>query len=74
MARFFIQNMIMKNKNKIYTAIIITAAATAAFIVLRKKNEKQKEKLAVISEAGYETAHDMHFPLKVNRIKKRKYY
>jgi hypothetical protein len=62
----------MKNKKQVYITLLATAAITTAIFLLVRKNKQQKRRLAVISDAGYETAHDMHFPLKINRLKKRR--
>jgi hypothetical protein len=56
----------MKNKNRVYITLLATVAVTAAVLLLARKHKQQKQKLAVISDAGYETAHDIHFPLKIN--------
>ncbi len=62
----------MKNKKEVYVTLLATVAVTAAIVLLGRKKKLQKRKLAVISDAGYETAHDMHFPLKINRLRKRR--
>jgi len=46
----------------ILAAVLVTTCAT--------KSKKQK-KLAVVSDAGYETAFDVYFPLKHNRPGKK---
>jgi len=62
----------MKNKKQVYISILATVAVSAAIVLLVRKYKQQKHRLAVISDAGYETAHDMHFPLKINRMKKQR--
>jgi hypothetical protein len=56
----------MKNKKVLMATILVAAVATAvvgANIYLLKRY-KHRKRLAVVSDAGYETAYDIHFPLK----------
>ena len=63
----------MKNKKQVYFTLLASLAISAAIILLVRKGKQQKRsRLAVISDAGYETAHDIHFPIKINRLKKQR--
>jgi hypothetical protein len=48
------------------TGIFLTAAAAGIVIYMVRKMSRRR-KLRIISNAGYETAHDIHYPLKHNR-------
>jgi hypothetical protein len=48
------------------TGIFLTAAAAGIMIYMVRKMSRRR-KLRIISNAGYETAHDIHYPLKHNR-------
>jgi len=49
-------------------SIAIIALITAGVMgILIVKKAKQKKISRVVAEAGYETAHDIHFPLKINK-------
>jgi hypothetical protein len=63
----------MKNKKQIYITLLATVAVSAATVLVVRKNKQQKHRLGVISDAGYETAYDMYFPLKINRMKKHRH-
>jgi hypothetical protein len=54
------------NKTKLITILSLTTALTGATIYLLKQC-RHKKRMAVISDAGYETAYDIHFPLKYKR-------
>jgi len=59
----------MKNKQLIAVTALTTLAATAAaataiYLVAKKRREKR---LAVVSNAGYEMAYDVHYPIKYKR-------
>ena len=56
-----------KNKKLLLTVTLVaTAAVIGANFYLLKKH-KHKKRLAVVSDAGYETAYDVHFPLKYKK-------
>jgi hypothetical protein len=57
---------VMNKTQKIATITLATAAlaGTVIYLLHRKKHQK---KLAVISNAGYEMAYDVHFPVKYKR-------
>jgi hypothetical protein len=47
------------------TTLAATAAAlTAVYLITKKKHDKR---LAVISNAGYEMAYDVHYPMKYKK-------
>lgn len=46
----------------VITGAIAGAAVGAALYLL--KRQKHKKRLAVVADAGYETAYDIHYPLK----------
>ena len=52
----------MKKKKWIMLMAITTVVAGAAVYIYRKR--RTRKQLAIVSEAGYETAYDIHFPLK----------
>jgi hypothetical protein len=56
---------------KSYKLVVAVAStiAVAMIICIIKKNKIEK-KLTIISDAGYETAHDILFPLKDLRYRK----
>ena len=62
----------MTKRLLILGVVVTTAAVTAAFVltVCKQKTKREKE-LAVVSDAGYEIAHDVHFPLRHNKPGKR---
>lgn len=43
------------------TTLTLTALAAATAICLIRKNRRNKRR-AIVSDAGYETAYDIHFP------------
>jgi len=62
----------MKKKNLLMATILVATAATVivgANLYLLKRY-KHKKRLAVVSDAGYETAYDIHFPLKNKKQRK----
>jgi hypothetical protein len=61
------------NKKIWSVGAMAAAAVITAAIVLNvcKQKTKREKKLAVISDAGYEIAHDVHFPLRHNKPGKR---
>jgi Flp pilus assembly protein protease CpaA len=57
----------MNKKQLIALATVTTLVAGAATIYLLTKKKREK-RLAVVSNAGYEMAYDVHYPI---RYKKR---
>jgi len=57
----------MKNKKLVMTLVLVAAVAVVGTNLYLAKKTKHKKRLAVISDAGYETAHDIHFPLKYRK-------
>lgn len=55
----------MKKTQLIATLAVTTTLAAAAFYLV--KQYRQKKRLALVSNAGYEMAYDVHFPLKYKR-------
>jgi FMN phosphatase YigB (HAD superfamily) len=58
----------MNSKNKqllAVTALSLLAGTAATLYILRKK--KHKKRLAVVSNAGYEMAYDVHYPMKYKK-------
>jgi len=49
---------------------VLAIASIAAISVLVYKSQTRKKIRRVVAEAGYETAHDIHFPIKINRRRK----
>ncbi len=60
-----------KRDTRIITGILAIAAIGISIYLLKKAQVKRKMR-NVISDAGYETAHDIYFPLKINRPKKKR--
>ena len=56
--------MSIKDRKYIVGALFATIGVSIAIILIRK--HQLQKKLTIISEEGYETAHDVNFPLKVN--------
>ena len=55
----------MKN-TKLVTTLALATTLTGLTIYLLKKCQRER-RLAVISDAGYETAYDVHFPMKYRK-------
>lgn len=49
------------------TALTATVAAAAAIYVYRKR--KHEKRLITVSNAGYEMAYDVHYPIKYRAVK-----
>jgi hypothetical protein len=57
----------MKKKHVItIAALTAIAAGIAIFLVQRRKHNRRK---AFIANAGYETAYDVHYPIRYSRSK-----
>jgi len=53
-------------KNKLFATVVLASTvvgAIGATICMVRKNKEQK-RLAAISDAGYELAYDIHYPMK----------
>lgn len=59
---------VMKKSQVIALTTLATAAATIATIYLLKKRKHHKRLIAV-SNAGYEMAYDIHYPIKYKTAK-----
>ena len=57
----------MKNSQKI--ALIAFAAALAGTTIYLAEKRRKEKRLAMISNAGYEMAYDVHFPVKYKKGK-----
>ena len=58
----------MKKKELITITALTAIIAGTAIYLLRKNNRLQhKKRLTTVSDAGYETAYDIHYPLKYKR-------
>jgi hypothetical protein len=55
----------MRNKTCSIGIIALLTAGVLGMLALRKA--KQKKISRVVADAGYELAHDIHFPLKINK-------
>jgi hypothetical protein len=57
----------MKKRNVIaFAALAALAAGTTIFFLQRRKHNRRK---AFIANAGYETAYDVHYPIRYGRGK-----
>ena len=54
------------NKKQLIALAALTTLLTGATIILLRKN-KHKKRLATVSDAGYETAYDVHYPPRYKR-------
>lgn len=60
----------MKKKHVItIAALTAVAAGVTIYLIQRKKRERRK---AFIANAGYETAYDVHYPIRYSRTKSAK--
>ena len=57
----------MKKKNVITIAVLTAVAAGLAIYLLQRK--RRAERKAFIANAGYETAYDVHYPIRYGRTK-----
>jgi hypothetical protein len=55
-----------KNQVIALTALTAIAAGTALYFLQRRKHNRRK---AFIANAGYETAYDVHYPIRYSRSK-----
>jgi hypothetical protein len=56
-----------KNYHYGIAVLAIASAAGIVGICLYRRAKKKRVRSGIVAEAGYETAHDIHFPLKINR-------
>lgn len=59
--------MTSKNKQLIAAATLTTLVAGAAVALYFANKRRHQKKLAVVSNAGYEMAYDVHFPMKYKK-------
>ena len=52
----------MKKKKLLISLALATAVAGVTLCMVKK--HKARKRLAIVSDAGYETAYDIHFPLR----------
>jgi len=59
------------NRKNYYCGIVLlaTVGAGVASIFLLRRAKRRKISM-IVADAGYETAHDIHFPLKHNKVGK----
>ena len=55
------------NKTQKIATITLAAAALAGMAIYLRHRKKHQKKLAVVSNAGYEMAYDVHFPVKYKK-------
>jgi hypothetical protein len=49
------------------TALTATLVGLTIFLLRKDKHNKHKRRMTVAADAGYETAYDIHFPVKYRR-------
>lgn len=60
----------MSKINKLYIGIALAASAgLLVLLTFKKKKQKKQRRMNLVSEEGYETAHDVLFPLKIKRLR-----
>jgi hypothetical protein len=58
----------MKKKDLIvFTALTAILAGTALYLLRKNHRNKHQKRRATVSDAGYETAYDIHYPLRYKR-------
>jgi hypothetical protein len=58
----------MKKKQLIVlTALTAVLAGTTIYLLRKNKRKKHKKRRVTVSDAGYETAYDIHYPLRYKR-------
>ena len=58
----------MKKKQLIvFTALTAVLAGTTIYLLRKNNRKKHKKRLVTVSDAGYETAYDIHYPLRYKR-------
>jgi len=61
----------MKNYRLIVIIIVVASVTVAGIAIFSIKKTKLEKRLTSVSDAGYETAYDVLYPLKSQRLKKR---
>ena len=56
---------------KLIVIIIVVSVTVAGITIFSIKKTKLEKRLISVSDAGYETAYDVLYPLKSQRLKKR---
>jgi hypothetical protein len=56
---------------KLIIIIVVTSVTVAGITIYSLKKTRLERRLTSISDAGYETAYDILYPLKRQRLKKR---
>jgi hypothetical protein len=56
---------------KLIVIIIVVSVTVAGITIFSIKKTKLEKRLLSVSDAGYETAYDVLYPLKGQRLKKR---
>lgn len=53
-------------KTKLFAAVVLASAVVGAIgaTICQIRKDKERKRLAAISDAGYEFAYDMHYPMK----------
>lgn len=65
----------MKTRNTLMIGVATALMVGAVIYACRKRKENQEQVLTAISDEGYETAHDILFPLRPKRkFLKQSYY
>lgn len=60
----------MKKTNLLaVTALTLAFAGMTIYLLRKDKHNKHKRRLTVVADAGYETAYDIHYPIKYRRGK-----
>jgi len=63
----------MKTNKKLTISLAALAlAGIAVYLVVKKQADDEAEILDNVAEEGYETAHDILYPLKIQRKKKNR--
>ncbi len=60
----------MKNKYTIGIASTLVAAGIVAYLLLQKNALQKKQETVAVSDAGYETAYDVLYPIKKTRFRR----
>jgi hypothetical protein len=59
----------MKKSQLIALTALTTAAAAAVVTIYMRRKKKHEKRLIAVSNAGYEMAYDVHYPLKYKSAK-----
>ncbi|HWB25898.1 MAG TPA: hypothetical protein VG738_10485 [Chitinophagaceae bacterium] len=63
----------MSKKMWMYSTVAAVVVTSTVWLIICKQKNKHQKKLAVVSEAGYETAYDIHYPLKPRKSRRSPY-